>query len=242
MSEIETILKQDSGVKAYEGEHPPTMGLKAGAFADVGTLILTNQRLVYINKGGGARSATYVLGGALAARVVEKNVSKADLDDQMKYKGSYSISIQDITHVESGRHMGAGFLRVDNRSSGLKPSYSYIFEGGKSNDEWATAINSAIISLHLTLPSASPINQPPINQPTNPQPINGTVNQPNQITCPSCGKIVNSASKFCTSCGAPIPTPKPSTPIVTPKFCGSCGTKLNPGALFCEECGAKVTE
>ena len=88
LSEAETVLKQDSGVKAYEGEHPPTVGLKAGAFADVGTLILTDRRLVYINKGGAARGTTYVLGGALAAWATEKTVSRAELDDLAKYQGS----------------------------------------------------------------------------------------------------------------------------------------------------------
>lgn len=51
VAESERILKQDSSVKTYLGEHPPSLGLKAGAFADVGTLILTDQRLVYINDG-----------------------------------------------------------------------------------------------------------------------------------------------------------------------------------------------
>jgi hypothetical protein len=33
------IILQEAGVKAHESEKPPSFGLKAGAFADVGTLI-----------------------------------------------------------------------------------------------------------------------------------------------------------------------------------------------------------
>jgi len=51
MSEVEVILRQEAGVKDHESESPPTVGLKAGAFAELGTLILTNKRLVYISKG-----------------------------------------------------------------------------------------------------------------------------------------------------------------------------------------------
>ena len=57
MSEQEIILMQEAGVKAYDSDSPPSIGLKAGAFADVGTLILTNRRLVYVNKGGSQGSS-----------------------------------------------------------------------------------------------------------------------------------------------------------------------------------------
>jgi hypothetical protein len=59
-------MLQEAGVKAHESESPPSFGLKAGAFADVGTLILTNRRLVYIMKGGGATSAAWVRPDMLA--------------------------------------------------------------------------------------------------------------------------------------------------------------------------------
>jgi len=135
MSETEIIFKNESGVKAYEGEHPPSFGLKAGAFADVGTIILTNQRFVYINKGGAARAAVYALGGALAARGSEKRISKAELDDVVNYSGSYSIPIQNITRVETARHFGSSYLRIDNNYSNIKPSHSFILGSGLSKNE-----------------------------------------------------------------------------------------------------------
>jgi hypothetical protein len=57
-----------------------------------------------------------VLGGALAASALEKSVSKAEIDDLMKYQGSYFIPLQEITHVETARKMGGGYLRVDGGS------------------------------------------------------------------------------------------------------------------------------
>ncbi|MEM2098351.1 MAG: hypothetical protein QXU99_01205 [Candidatus Bathyarchaeia archaeon] len=140
----EKILMQEAGVKAHASESPPTIGLKAGAFADVGTLILTNRRLVYVMKGGAARSAAWVLGGAFAALAVEKTVSKAEIDELMKYPGSYFIPIEDITGVKAARKMGQAYIRVDNCTPGLKPSYSFVFGSGWSkNEEWVNAINAA---------------------------------------------------------------------------------------------------
>jgi predicted RNA-binding Zn-ribbon protein involved in translation (DUF1610 family) len=252
MSEMEVILRQDSGVKAYEGEHPPSVGLKADAFADVGTLILTNQRLAYINKGSGARGATYALGGPLVAWATEKSVSKAELDDITKYKGSYSIRLQEITHVEAARHMGAAYLRVDNQNPNLKPAHSFIFGGGFSNDDdWVKAINTAIVNVQSP---QSPSPPPSIKLQTNPPsptftpvapsvqpqpPAQPATSMPKesqtQINCPSCGQTLSQNAKFCSSCGSPVPPPKP-----TPKFCAQCGAPVSPNAKFCASCGTKL--
>ena len=241
MSEIETVVMNESGVKAYVGEHPPSVGLKAGAFADVGTLILTNRRFVYINKGGAARAASFALGGALIGWAAEKSVSKAELDDFMKYKGSYCISIDDITHVEDGRHVGSAFLRVDNKNPNLKPSYSYIFGAGFTKpDQWVTAINSVTSSSRRSSPLPSPtFNNFPINPTNNPYPQ--TIQSETKQTCPSCGATTNPQAKFCMSCGIAIPLPKPSPSIKAPaKFCGQCGAQLGSNDQFCRSCGTKI--
>jgi len=72
----EKIIMQSSGVKKHDSESPPTMGLKAGAFADVGTLILTNQRLIYVEKGGAERSADGLLEAHLQRQPLKKAFPK----------------------------------------------------------------------------------------------------------------------------------------------------------------------
>ena len=187
LAEEERILLQEAGVKGYESESPPTFGLKAGAFADVGTLILTNQRLVYVMKGGADRATAWVLGGALAASAVEKRVSRAEVDDLMKYKGSYCIPLQTVTHVETKRKSGAGYLRVDSNVPGQKPSHSYIFGGGWSkNEDWVNAINSAVASARLGQQSPQGYHQSNLQQqnyvpPPPPPPL------PQTPYCPFCG-------------------------------------------------------
>jgi hypothetical protein len=136
----EKIIMQSAGVKKHDSESPPTMGLKAGAFADVGTLILTNQRLIYVEKGGAERSAAWVLGGALAAWAVEKSVSQAEIDDIMKYPGSFFILLQNITGIKAGHKMGQAYLSVVHNTVNLKPVYAFAFGG--ANDNWVNAINS----------------------------------------------------------------------------------------------------
>ncbi len=256
MSDIETILKNESGVKAYEGEHPPTVGLKAGAFADVGTIILTNRRFVYINKGGAARSAAYVLGGALVGLATEKSVSKAELDDAAKYPGSYSIPLQDVTRVETARHFGSSYLRVDNKSPYLKPAYSFILGSGLSkNEDWVAAINSAIMNTRSPPPNTNsiplynpaPVNNPPpppvypANVPTTQQPVQSTSSP--SLACSSCGTHSNPSAKFCGACGASLEPPKPiEAPKRKPKFCGNCGSPVSNAAHFCESCGSKIAD
>jgi hypothetical protein len=177
MSEEEIILKQEAGVKAYDSDSPPTVGLRAGAFAEVGTLILTNRRLVYVSKGGASRSAAWVLGGALAARAVEKSVSKADIDDLVNSEGSYSVLLQEITVVEVSRKMGSAFLRVGSRSFGQKPVHAYIFGSGWSkNEDWVNAINRAVAAERSVQVSSSTGYPPPPPPPA-----------PSTPPCPSCG-------------------------------------------------------
>ena len=50
MSEEETVVKQEAGVKSYDSDSP---GIGFGY--QVGSLILTNQRLVFISKGKAAQ-------------------------------------------------------------------------------------------------------------------------------------------------------------------------------------------
>ncbi len=177
LSEAEVVLRQEAGVKAYISDAPPTVGLRAGAFAEVGTLILTNRRLVYVSKGGASRSAAWVLGGALAARAVEKSVSKADIDDLVNSEGSYAVSLREITVVEAARKMGSAFLRVGNCSFGQKPVHSYIFGSGWSkNEDWVNAINQAVAA------ERSFQAQPAVAYPPPPPPP-----APSTPPCPSCG-------------------------------------------------------
>jgi len=192
----EVIILQEAGVKAHQSASPPSFGLKAGAFADVGTLILTNRRLVYIMKGGAATSAAWILGGALAASAVEKTVSKAEIDDLARYPGSYSIPLENITAFKIDRKMGGAYLSISNNTPGLKPAYSFVFGSGFSrNEQWVTTLNNAKSGQYLppnqysaTPVSAQPQNQPQYQQqPTPPPPPPGYV-PPN---CPYCGGQLN---------------------------------------------------
>lgn len=224
MSEFESILRQEASVKDHPSESPPTVGLKAGAFADVGTLILTNRRLVYINKGGSERAAAWAIGGVFAAQAIEGNASQAQLDELSSQEGSYAIPLANITRVEAAKKMGQSYIRVD-ATDVAKPVHSFVVAGGTDNQAWAAAINQAKAAAQYgTAPQAAYA----------PQPIQQTYTQP-QITqrvCPRCG-APDMGSKFCTSCGTPLqqqtqpqmPPPPPPPPTQTPT-CPSCGRPI----------------
>lgn len=137
MSESETILKNESGVKCAEGDSKGYLGL--------GTIILTNLRLVYINKQGkGATAAMELFAPILARNAIEKKAGKAELDDATKLPGSFSIPLEGITRAENVRHFLAAYLRVDSQSPNLKPVHNFFFYANASSRDWANAINSAI--------------------------------------------------------------------------------------------------
>jgi hypothetical protein len=144
LSAKEVVIMQEAGVKKHDSASPPSIGLKAGAFADLGTLILTNCRIIYIEKGSAERSIAWVFGGAIAGSAFEKSVSQADMDQFMQYPGSFFIPLQNVTNVKAARKMGGAYLSVSNNSPGLKPAYSFVFGGGWTrHDEWVNAVNSA---------------------------------------------------------------------------------------------------
>ena len=59
--------------------------------------------------------------------------------------------------------------------------------------------------------------------------------------CPNCGADVLNDTRFCTSCGKPIPRLEASSDTEEKKYCTTCGTQLAPDGAFCENCGTKVS-
>lgn len=205
MSEMEVIIRQESGVLDHQSKSPPTVGLKAGAFAEVGTLILTNKRLVYISKGGAARALAWGVGGVFMAQAIEKTVSKAEIDEAATQKGSYYTPLQNITLVEAAKKLGQSYIRVDSTGTN-KPVHAYVVSGGNNNQAWATAINQAKNTPQYTPPIQTANTTAPTQNPT-PQ------------NCQRCGTPTTNNSKFCTTCGTPLTqniAPAPPTMPVSP--------------------------
>lgn len=174
MSDTETILKNESGVKCAEGGSRGYLGL--------GTLILTNLRLVYINKQGkGATAAIELTAPLLAQHAIEKKAGNADLDDVAKFLGSFSIPIEGITRAEDVRHFLAAYLRVDSQSPSLKPVHNFFFYANASSRDWANAINSAMIARSpQTYAQPTTLTQSPLPPPPPPSAYAVPL-------CPSCG-------------------------------------------------------
>jgi hypothetical protein len=238
---MEVILRQESAVKDHPSKTPPSVGLKAGAFADIGTLILTNRRLVYINKGGGATALAWGAGGALMAMAVESSVSKAQLDEVSTQPGSYSTPLENITRVEAGKKMGQSFVTVE-MVGGAKPVHCYVVQGGVVNQGWVDDINKAknmprygAVPQNMAYTAAQ--GQPAAYAAPQPQAYMQPQQQsaPVQKRCQRCGAL-DSGSKFCTSCGAPLAqtqqpqqtyqAPPPPLPQQQTPTCPGCGSPI----------------
>lgn len=56
------------------------------------------------------------------------------------------------------------------------------------------------------------------------------------MRCEKCGTELEPGSRFCSKCGAPVPSGQAGSA----KKCASCGTPLEEGARFCDKCGSPV--
>jgi hypothetical protein len=203
----EFILKQEAGVKVHESESPQIAGLKAGVFADLGTLILTNERLVYIKKGKTAKAAAFLVAGrfgGLVARAIEDRVSNADIDELSSHDGSLSIPLENLTRVEADTRLGVPFICVYCVGT-PKQAYSFIVNGGTDKEDWVTMINQAKTSAKNPFDSKIETTKA-------------------QWICRNCG-ITSDTPMVCEFCGEPLsietrPTSSASTQIQKCPYCG----------------------
>jgi hypothetical protein len=179
----EYILRQEAGVKVHASESPPIAGLFAGVFADLGTLILTNDRLVFIKKGRTVKVAAFLVAGGLISGAIEDRVSKADLDEFSIHEGSISILLESLTRVEADTRLGAPFICVYCVGT-PKPIYSFVVNGGTDKEDWVTTINQAKTSLK--------------------HPFDSQLDTPKtQWICRNCG-ITSETATVCDFCGEPL--------------------------------------
>ena len=182
----EYILRQEAGVKVHKSESPPIVGPKAGVLANLGTLILTNERLVYIEKGRTAKAAAFLVAGgfgALVSRAIEDRVSKADLDKFSIHDGNISIPLENLTRVEADTKLGVSFICVYCIGT-PKPIYSFVVNDGTDKEDWVRTINQAKTS------SKHPFDSQLETHKT-------------QWICRNCG-ITSETATVCDFCGEPL--------------------------------------
>ena len=55
-----------------------------------------------------------------------------------------------------------------------------------------------------------------------------------RIDCPACNRHISIISRYCQSCGTPVPTHR------TEIYCGNCGAINRPDADYCTQCGDRL--
>jgi predicted amidophosphoribosyltransferase len=58
--------------------------------------------------------------------------------------------------------------------------------------------------------------------------------------CEICGMKISEGERFCSGCGANVPTAIATEQKPAFAVCAKCGARLAAGELFCSTCGAKV--
>ena len=222
----ETVLRTESGIVLYQkGEKKYRFNPPAG------TLILTDQRVVFAQSGG-EFAKRIVVGGLLggivgseAMRMTTK-VAKEQLDEALQRPDSFEIRLQDITNVGQKSEFGVKLLMIDSQAPGVEKGYVNR-QGGlsamKGFEDWIADINVA-------KQKASSGYQQPSPQyaaPTPKQALGGKF-------CSNCGQVVGPQDRFCLNCGAGLQkAPQQTT-------CPKCGNQLRPEQRFCNMCGTQV--
>ena len=234
----ETVLRTESGINLNQKG-----GKKYTFNPPGGTLILTDQRIIFAQSGG-EFAKRLVVGGLLggivgseAMRLATK-VKKEQLDEALQRPDSFEIHLQDLTSVGQKSEFGAKLLMIESRVPGLEKAHLFRqggLSGIKGFEEWITDINSA----KQRAPTG--YQQPPMQQPYQPQsppqyatPAPMPQAAPGGKFCPNCGQTVTAQDKFCQNCGVTLQQVPQQT------VCPKCGNTLNPNQRFCNMCGTQV--
>ncbi len=233
----ETVLRTESGMVLYQkGEKKYRFNPPAG------TLILTDQRVIFAQSGGEFAKRIVVgglLGGIIGSEAMRMTtkVKKEHLDEALQRPDSFEMHLQDITNVGQKSEFGAKLLMIDSRTPGVEKGYVNR-QGGlsamKGFEDWITDINAAkqrAPSGYQQPPMMQPYQQPP-QQYAAPAPM--PQQAPGGKFCPNCGQTVNPQDKFCLNCGASLQQAPQQT------MCPKCGNTLNPNQRFCNMCGTQV--
>ncbi len=233
----ETVLRTEPGICLQQkGEKKYRFNPPAG------TLILTDQRLIFAQSGG-EFAKRIVVGGLLggivgseAMRMTTK-VKKEQLDEALNRPDSFEIHLQDIVNVGQKSELGAKLLMIESRAPGLEKANVYRqggLSGMKGFEEWITDTNSAKQRAPTGYQQPMMQQQPYQSQYAAPPAPTPAQAAPGGRFCPNCGQPTTPNAKFCSNCGAAMQAPQQQN------TCPKCGNQLNPGQRFCNMCGAQI--
>jgi predicted nucleic acid-binding Zn ribbon protein len=235
----ETVLRTESGICLQQ------KGDKKYRFnPPAGTLILTDQRVIFAQSGG-EFAKRIVVGGLLggivgseAMRMTTK-VKKEHLDEALQRQDSFEIHMGDLINLSQKSEFGAHLLLIESRAPGVERVNVYR-QGGLSGlkrfDEWITDINAAKQRVPTGYQQPPMMPQPIPSQPAPQYVMPAPIPQaaPGGRFCPNCGQPVGVQDKFCLNCGVSLQQAPQQTK------CPKCGNALNPNQRFCNLCGTQV--
>jgi hypothetical protein len=220
----ETIIKSESGIGLRQkGEKKYRFNPPAG------TLILTDERLIFARSGGELGKRLFAGGfGILGAGALLRSMTKInpeELDKALEKPESFQLKLQDISEVKTERMLGSALLSVQCPNAAERPKVQFYREGAVSPlrgfDQWIEATNLARVMAKQreTIPPTPRQASPSYYAPA-PGPVTATPPQRPETTSsssPPTSPQVEANMKFCMHCGAQIPESN--------SFCGVCGQK-----------------
>ena len=143
-SSEETVIKSESGFAVKE------KGDKKYRFnPPVGTLTLTDKRLIFAQSGAGLakRMAAQGLFGSIAVKAMTK-VKPEELDKALERPDSFQLNLQDIQEAKNEKQLGTRLLSIqwnapDNPKALFYRTSTGLTSAFKGFDEWIKAIQDA---------------------------------------------------------------------------------------------------
>ncbi len=232
----ETVLRTESGINLNQ------KGEKKYRFNPPGgTLLLTDQRVIFAQSGGEFAKrlvAGGILGGIVGSEAMRMatKVSKEQLDEALQRPESFEVHLQDITNLGQKSELGAHLMMIESRAAGVEKAHLYRqggLSGLKGFDEWITDINAAkqrTLGAYQPQTTQQQYQQSPPHYAAPAPMVQAT---PSGRFCPNCGQPTAPHFRFCPSCGAGLQE--------QPATCPKCGNAVTPGQKFCYTCGSALT-
>ncbi len=220
-------------------------------------LILTNKKIICLSKGmfGGTKKTYHYPLDQIKVFNGVPQVQKGKLSNGTPSLDIYLVDGEEHFNFQSkNKQTIATWIEEIQKLFGVSPAYASARQRNTSDDDDSVVGAFKEVGEEFKDAGRQIAEAFGFKFKSKKEPVNNTSYIPTRVNsiptpvindgvkCPSCGQMLPSGSRFCTSCGAAIDKPAVVKPVQEGIICPTCGKKLPMGLRFCTECGSEIPE